>query len=293
MAAEHRSLLCRYGLGSLGAVFAWQTGQRLDKPGLEAWRQRWRIRLSDGETEPVERTFYLKRFEHPPFRRQLQRWRQGHFMLSTAGIEWRNARLLAAANVATAEPVAFGHAMLGPWERRSFVLLGEVEGESLEQWVPKYLSPADRESDLRRRRALVDELARFVARFHASGFVHRDLYLSHLFIRNVEAGVPAHSSGGVAFTLIDLQRAFRPSWRRRRWVVKDLAALHYSTPADRLGRFERLRFLCRYTRACGRFGSARYLAPRIEAKAARIARHVGPGHEVPKGQKYDERGIGD
>jgi len=274
MAPDHRSLLCRHGLDELESVFAWRAGQRLDKPGLEAWRQRWRIRLSDGETELTERTLYLKRFEHPPLRRQLQRWRQGDPMLSTAGIEWRNARQLAAADVATAEPAAFGQRMLGPWEWRSFVLLGEVEGESLERWVPKHLSPADRESDLGRRRALVDQLSRFVARFHKSGFVHRDLYLSHIFISNTEANVPAVVGGGVVFTLIDLQRVFRPRWRRRRWVVKDLAALNYSTPSDRVGRFERLRFLCRYTRVCGRFGSARVLAPLIEAKTARIARHV-------------------
>ena len=275
MAADHRSLLCRHGLGKLEAVFSWRAGQRLDKPGLEVWRQRWRIRLDDGETEPTERTLYLKRFEHPPLRRQLQRWRQGHLMLSTAGIEWLNAQQLAAADVATAKPAAFGQMMLGPWEWRSFVLLDEVEGESLERWVPKHLAPADRESDLGRRRVLVDQLARFVARFHRSGFVHRDLYLSHLFIMCSEAGVPALAGDGVVFTLIDLQRVFRPRWRRRRWVVKDLAALNYSTPWDRVGWFERLRFLCRYARACGRFGSARRLASLIEAKTARIARHTG------------------
>jgi len=273
MTDEHRHLLCRSGLGELGAVFAWRAGQRLDKPGLQIWRQRWRVCLSDGTSEPAERTFYLKRFDRPPLRQQLQRWRQGYWRLSTAGVEWRNARQLAAVNVATAQPAAFGQEMVGPWERRSFVLMSEVKGESLERWVPKCLPPTDREDDLRRRRMLIDRLARFVAGFHTSGFVHRDLYLSHIFISNIEMSLPAHAGGGEVFTLIDLQRVFRPNWRRRRWVVKDLAALNYSTPSDRVGRRERLRFLCRYARLCGRFGSARRLAPLIEAKTARNARH--------------------
>ena len=105
--------------------------------------------------------------------------------------------------------------------------------------------------------------------------MHRDLYLSHIFIHDAESDVPAVvGGGGAVFTLIDLQRVFRPIWRRLRWVVKDLASLNYSTPAERVGRFERLRFLCRYARVCGHFGSARRLAPLIEAKTIRIARHV-------------------
>ena len=116
--------------------------------------------------------------------------------------------------------------------------------------------------------------------------MHRDLYLSHVFIRpstgpcesvKGRPGLAGTHAGGDGphdeFRLIDLQRVFRPSWRRRRWVVKDLAALHYSTPADRVGLLERLRFLCRYVRACGRFGTARQLAEAVGAKASRMAVH--------------------
>ena len=84
------------------------------------------------------------------------------------------------------------------------------------------------------------ELARLVADFHRAGFVHRDLYLSHIFICNT--GKPTDET----FCLIDLQRVFRPKFRRRRWMVKDLAALNFSTPEELVGRWERLRFLCRY-----------------------------------------------
>lgn len=260
IAPHDKEILTRHGLDGLEAVFRLETGERLDKSGLETWRQRWRLRLADGQGS--QRTFYLKRFNRPPLRRQWERWREGHAGLSTAGVEWANARLLAEAGIPAVEAVAFGQEMVGPWERRSFVISREVPGESLERWLPAHLPPAAGDPDLARRRRLLNSLARLAGRFHAAGFVHRDLYLSHIFIE----------PDGGALRLIDLQRVFRPGWRRTRWVIKDLAALHFSTPADRVGRWERLRFLCRYVRENNGAGSARALARRVDAKARRMAR---------------------
>lgn len=272
------SLLRSAGLGSLSALFAWNSGERLDKAGLEGWRQRWRIRLTDAHGAPW--TLYLKRFDRPPLRRQWERCRL-HSRMSTAGIEWQNARDLANMGVRAAQPVAFGEQMVGPMERRSAILLGEAPGMSLERWVPARLTPADADPDPAKRRRRLDGLARFVARFHAAGFVHRDLYLCHVFFdEEAFEKAAARASDGTdannhkteaAFCLIDLQRVFRPRWRKRRWIVKDLAALDFSTPLDRVTRRERLRFLCRYVRDCPRFGTARLLARRIAARTARTA----------------------
>jgi hypothetical protein len=275
------SLLSAQGLDGLEAAFRWRQGARLDKPGLEPWRQRWRIAFL--EPDGARGTYYLKRFSRPPFRRQLERWRGGHWWGSTAGIEFENARQLARAGIPAAEAVAFGQDTVGPWERRSFVLLREVPGMSLERWVPDNLSPAGPGVDRARRRERIDQLARLVAGFHRAGFVHRDLYLSHIFVRAATAEVSENEGPSRdEFRLIDLQRVFRPRWRRRRWVVKDLAALNYSTPADRVGPWERLRFLCRYVRSCDRFGPARELARRVQAKTAWMTtrnrqRGCGPG----------------
>ena len=143
--------------------------------------------------------------------------------------------------------------------------------------MPAHVPPLSHETNPRQRRAGLDRLARFVAAFHAAGFVHRDLYLSHVFIR---PPAPHATRNGQCpeqtFALIDLQRVFRPRWRRRRWVVKDLAALNYSTPTDLVGRQERLRFLCRYVRRCDRFGSVRGLARLVGGKTARMAKRAPP-----------------
>jgi len=281
-APEDGSFLAAAGWTSIAAVFEHQVGERLDKQGLASWRQRWRVRLVGSPTEDEARTFYLKRFEHPPWTVQLARLRRGFWRTSTGGIEWLNARRLSDAGIACARAAAFGEQMVGPVERRSFVLLAEVPGRSLERWVPAAVPPPREESDRRGRRALLDALARFVGRFHAAGFVHRDLYLCHVFLTAADStGYPDLRADPEPFALIDLQRVFQPRFRKRRWVVKDLAALAYSAPADRISRWERLRFLCRYVRVCSRFGSTRQLARRVGARTERLVRRLGPIHAGP------------
>ena len=211
---QYAATLTKQGLGDLGAVFAWQAGDRLDKPTLEDWRQRWRVRIAD--PDGTSEVLYLKRFDHPRLRRQMQRWLEGQWQRSTAGVECDNARQLAAAGINAATAVAYGERMVGPWERRSFLLLGEVPGEALERWVPAHMPPLDDAEGQPLRRRLVNQLAGFVAAFHRAGFAHRDLYLSHVFVRLDGHGRPCETDTNL-LALIDLQRVFRPRWRRRRW----------------------------------------------------------------------------
>jgi hypothetical protein len=258
---DSRSLLEANGLTDMSSVFALQQGERMDKVGLESWRQRWRIHLD--EADGLKKVLYLKRFDRPPLRRQWLRWKEGQLFTSTAGVEWQNANALAEAGISAARPAAFGEVMNGPWERRSFIMLHEVSGQALEKWVPRNAAPLEQEDDLPGRRARLYELAEFVAEFHGSGFAHRDLYLSHIFIHETNEGT---AKDGGRYTLIDLQRVFRPRWRQQRWVIKDLAALHYSSPGGKIGHRERLRFIIRYARHCSRFGSARQLVQKIATK---------------------------
>ena len=109
-------------------------------------------------------------------------------------------------------------------------------------------------------------LAELIRLLHGAGLVHRDLYLAHVFM---DAGV----DGVAELYLLDLQRVLRPRWRIRRWVVKDLAALHFSTPADAASAADRLRWLKHY-RACTKLSADdRRLVRAIIAKTRRIARH--------------------
>ena len=120
---------------------------------------------------------------------------------------------------------------------------------------------ADEESAAARR-AWAGELCELTARLHAAGWYHRDLYLVHV--------VPTPR-----LVLLDVARARREVRPRRRWFVKDLAALAVSTP-EWIGRRERLRFLRDYLRRREllRRGALRRWARAIEAKAHRLGRHA-------------------
>lgn len=251
------------GLADFEGVMAFDAGERLDKPGLEDWRQRWRVRLPDDPTGP---TIYLKRFSRPPLRRQIERWREGHAGWSTARIEYENARLLAAAGVPGVAAIGVGERMSGIVEYASYILLSEVPGDALERWLPREITAGRRPWAGTAGARAVESLARIIARFHAAGLIHRDLYLAHIFIHDDGSGEPA-------FRLIDLQRVFRPRGRRRRWIVKDLAALAFSTPAQ-VGTTTRLRFLCRYVRAYPGAGTARDLGRRVGAKVSWMRRRA-------------------
>jgi tRNA A-37 threonylcarbamoyl transferase component Bud32 len=104
------------------------------------------------------------------------------------------------------------------------------------------------------RRKAVRAAADVARRLHACGWVHKDLYLCHLFVRK----------GGDELTLIDLARLQKT--RSARLRVKDLAALVHSA-----------RGLCSRTdlmRGLKRYGGDRRLARRVLRKADRMARHV-------------------
>lgn len=276
LAPDTADLLRNAGLDDMNAVFACDAGRRLDKPGLADWRQRWRLELGSlGQT----RVLFLKRFDAPPVSAQWARIRSGNVRSSTAGVEWANAEALREAGISAAPAVALGEEMHGVWEHRSFILLGEVAGESLEKWVPANWPPRRHSGESpetnRQGRTFLDGLARFVAGFHQAGFVHRDLYLCHIFIATNAEAPEAAIPRSPRFTLIDLQRVFRPRLRRRRWVVKDLGALAYSAPTTVVSKWDRLRFICRYARCCPRYGSARDLATRIDRRVRRLIRRHG------------------
>jgi hypothetical protein len=116
------------------------------------------------------------------------------------------------------------------------------------------------------RRAYGDEVARLVARLHDAGWYHRDLYLEHLVLAPRE---------GSRLALLDVGRARRQAQVRRRWFVKDAAALLHSTP-EVVGARERLRVLARYLDGRGVLarGARRDFARDVDRKAQRLAAHA-------------------
>ncbi len=82
---------------------------------------------------------------------------------------------------------------------------------------------------------LISRLAGLIQKMHACGFNHRDLYLCHIL-----------RDGRGNLYIVDLHRVQRRAAVPERWLVKDIAALNYSAPADIISRTNRLRFLKTY-----------------------------------------------
>lgn len=191
--------------------------------------------------------------------------------LSPAAAEWRSIGKLRAAGLETMEPVAYGERRRFPSLGPSFIVTAAVEGRCLEEHA-RFLRGKSGE-----KRSIISALADCARMMHGAGLNHRDFYLSHIFIRN---------GSGCAVVLIDLQRVQERARGRNRWVVKDLAALSYSSPAPVVSRTDRVRFLHRYLGVRSLNAAGKRFAKRIERKTERIRAHDAkrPGGERARGR---------
>ena len=246
----------RAGLDTVEGAFAYGGGTDLAKPGLGC-RQRTFLKLEDSQGRTHR--LYLKRYGREPLLTRLKRWATHGWGAGPAGVEFANVLAARAAGLPTMQGVACGEepGFLGP--ARGCVILTAVPGDALSRTMEGFLRRHSHDDAAER---LTLQLAKLVGAMHGSGYVHRDLYASHVFLDE--------SQGDAALYLIDLARMFRPRWRRFRWLVKDLAQLKYSMPDAWNERWWET-FLAAYLG--GRSGRAFATFSRaVEGKAGRIRR---------------------
>ena len=251
---DWRAVLQRAGLDSFEALMATGQGRSMTKRGLAAWRERIALEVEGHR-------LFLKRYALPAKPKctlHPSRW------APPAEVERKALQAAAAAGVNVPDIVAAGAQGAPPDATRSLIVLAEAPGWSLEQWArdwPEQLQPSAK------RRALSKALAETVARLHGAGLIHRDLYLAHIFAR-------PSAAGRFELTLIDLARLHRPKVAKTRWIVKDLAGLHFSVPKSMASRADRVRWYKRYRNINRLTRRDRWLLRWIDWKARRIARHT-------------------
>lgn len=255
-------VVCRYiednGLETVEGTFAFTGGEDLVKEGLGR-RRRTRLCAYDEEKRCWE--MYLKRYESLGFMRRLWRCLTGRRNDGEAQREFEAARRLRDAGVPAMRPIIWGADLGLLGVKRSYVIVAAVPGNALERIGEEFLQRHHNVPKV--LDFFTDELVRMVHRMHEIGYVHRDLYASHIFLHDYE--------GRMALYLIDLARTLRPRWRTFRWRVKDLAQLKYSMPWVWVKRYWS-RFLHAYLAGMDeqeleRWGKA------IDAKVRRMARH--------------------
>jgi hypothetical protein len=155
-------------------------------------------------------------------------------------IEAANVGRLTAQGIAVMRLIAYGEKQYADGLQESFVITEELdEYAELPHYLRRYFSGKPSRSGERELRRLIREIAGIVRRFHGAGYNHRDLYCRHFFVKE-------QAPGRREIRLIDLQRVQLRRWRRRRWIVKDLAQLAWSAPRACIRCKHKIAFLHEY-----------------------------------------------
>lgn len=211
VAPEFVSMLRANGLDTFDAVMALEGGRvARDFPG----RRTVRLELKGAGAAP--QAVYLKRYDAnylSCFGMGL-RWIRWPGFADEAWQEWQALHRVKALGIRTATPIAVGQERVGGLVRRSFLMTAEipdaVEGHTWMAQLPT-----------KERREFLRRVAVIARRLHGAGLVHKDFYIGHILVAPV--------NGSPELFLIDLQRVVQPAFLWRRWLLKDLGAMAYST----------------------------------------------------------------
>ena len=267
IAEDFKQAFADLTLTDIDAIFAYEGGHDLVKKNIASYRTRLRFEVGD-----PSRTLFLKRYDQPPVKTQLINWVNGRGRQSCGMMECNPIEALQRCGIGTPRVIAHGQSWAGFFEKRSFLVTEKIpDAQSLGDRLPHCFYLEDSSHSRHQRHRFIRTLAEFVKRFHELGYRHRDLYLAHIFQDTEDR-----------LFLIDLARAFHPWILKKRFLIKDLAQIYYSMPADHFSRSDRLRFYFRYMDLRTLRKRDKVLIRKIVAKARRMARHnVKHGRKVP------------
>lgn len=160
-----------------------------------------------------------------------------------ARTEWLAIRRFDELGVSTMSIAGFGERGVNPAERQSFLITDELtETISLEDYCRFW---RDTPPSPRLKRSIIEKVAGMTRQLHENGVNHRDLYICHFLLKGASAN-PAASPEEVDLFIIDLHRVQIRPQTPRRWIVKDVAGLHFSSMDIGLTRRDQFRFMKRY-----------------------------------------------
>lgn len=157
--------------------------------------------------------------------------------------ELRAIRRLERLGVPTLRVVGFGARGMNPARRESFLITEELRDMvSLARLCAHWENTAP---PVALRWALIERVAGIARALHRNGLNHRDFYLCHFLLAR-ESLQPPFKAQGLRLYLIDLHRMQCRRVTPRRWIVKDLAGLLFSSLDAGLSRKDLLRFVRAY-----------------------------------------------
>ncbi len=268
---EYQTALKESGLTSIEEVFSFDAARNLTKSNLAGYRSRLQFEISfPGPGSST--TVFMKRYDRPPVFVQLKNWLSHHNRKSEAFREFDAADKLAASGINTPKVISYGEQRNTLFETRSFIISEKIpDAESLERRLPDCFDEQAIKEKLKQRRNFIAQAATFIRKFHETNYRHRDLYLAHIF----------HGESG-KFHLIDLARVFKPIIMRRRFQIKDIAQVYYSSPGKNFSKTDRMRFYMTYAGQSRLRRKDKAFIRKVINKAEQMARHdIKHGRAVP------------
>lgn len=260
IAEPYKKILEQNGLRNFSDFMSFQGGRVLKRLPSRT------IRKLELQTDKGLKTFFLKSHNsHISIADSLRSFLSG-FSRSWGKKEWEVIHAFHECGIPTLTAVAAGEDV--SWvHQKSFLITEELQGfQSLEMYLKsQFILPLSKEKVIIKR-ALIKEVADIARTMHGAGFNHRDFYCCHIFIKHGE-------DGKRQWRVLDLQRVDRRRWFRRRWIIKDLAALNYSAPAPAISVIDRLRFLKYYVNKTELSGKETKLIKQVVCKTNKIEWH--------------------
>jgi tRNA A-37 threonylcarbamoyl transferase component Bud32 len=207
---------------------------------------------------------YIKKHFFPGIREILRNLIRLRFPVGALN-EWHALLTFHAYNIPTMTPICAGRRPLF-WkiEKESFLLTDDLgEASRLDDFLKANCTVPCRGQELEAKKRILENLADITRKMHSAGINHRDYYLCHILVDNCEK-----------LHVIDLHRVNVRDKVSKRWMVKDLAALLFSSLEVSVTQGQRLAFYKRYMQINQLSPDDKTLIRLIVKKCNKIARHT-------------------
>ncbi len=158
-----------------------------------------------------------------------------------AKTEYNAINYLHTLGIDTMDIVGFSQKGINPAAIKSFLITKELNNtSSLEDYCANW---TEQVPSFKEKQLLIRKVAVIVKKIHENGMNHRDLYICHFLLRKTTEEAEEDSR----LFLIDLHKAQIREKVPERWLIKDLAALYFSSMHIGLTKRDFFRFIKVYS----------------------------------------------
>jgi len=184
-----------------------------------------------------DKTYFIKQHRGVGWIEILKNLLQGRAPVLSAKLEWQAIKKCQGLGIEVPKIVAYGRRGCNPARMQSFILMEELAPViSLEDLGKTWLKTPPSFTE---KRQLIESVARIARILHHNGINHRDFYICHFLL--------SQRTGSHSLYLIDLHRAQIRCLTPRRWIIKDLSGLYFSSKDIGLTQRDLYRFMKVYS----------------------------------------------